>query len=520
MGQPAFAALHPEGEKPPVHRRPLAPRVRTLTGRRLAIVLTMPPGSGLEEVEADLRALLGAVAPGAVVRTLRRKDFMVDDPDERAALVEAADAAVLVIGPTATSAFVGVAYASGLEAAGLPTALVVPASVRATADHSIGRVGVPLRVARTATDAVDALTRPLLDVESDRRTIPAARPPEVACTGTLAEVTEHFHAQGWTDGLPIVPPTAEAVEVMLGGTTRHADEVVTTTLRPEGLPARVREVAIAAVMAGARPEQLPAILAAAEVHGDVEFESMTRSVNSFAFAYMVHGPAAREAGLTGGLGALGPGHRGNATLGRALGLLLRTAGGARLGVTTAATQGNPASWAFAFAENEDASPWPPAHVADGFAPTDGAVTVFSGGWSHFGNFYYGSVDDLVAAASAIDTLTGVLVLLSAKRAALLARDGWTKDGLEEHVWRGATQPVAELRAGPFFPLMRALMERPPSARGPASWPADYLTRGEDELVPRFPRAGVRVAVVGADISSTMQLWALTRHATVPIDPWR
>jgi hypothetical protein len=478
----------------------------------VTIVLTMPPGSGLEEVEARVRGCLRA----RDIVSLRRRDFMVDDPVERDQLVASTDAAVILVGPTATAAFVAAVYAAGLEEAGLPVVLVTPSSVRVTVDHAARRAGAPLRIVEEAEDVVAALSAPLGDDERVTGEISPPAHPDIACAGSLDDVLDHFGAEGWTDGLPIVPPTPAALEAMLAGTSRAPTEVVTETLRPEGMPARVREVAIAAVMAGAAPAQLPIILAAAQVLGGIEFESMTRSVNSFAFAYLVNGPIVEAAGLSGGLGALGPGHQANAVVGRAVGLLTRTVGGLRLGVTSAPTLGNPAAWAFSFAENEHLSPWTPFHTSGGFAAADSAVSVFSGGWSHLGNFYYGTVDDLVRAVATLDGLQGVLVLVSARRAAQLHAAGFTREALEDHLERHATVRLGDLRGGPFFPLMRSLIER----GGPLAWPVSYLTDPDDTIVPRFPRGGVRVAVVGGDGTATMQVWALTRHATVSVDAWR
>jgi hypothetical protein len=514
-----FDALDPRGEEPPVRRTLLAERPGDLDGARLQIILTMPPGSGLEAVEAEVRGHLGETGASTELTTFRRRDFMIDDPAERERVVAGCDAAVLVVGPTVTTAAVTAAYAAGLEAAGLPVVLLLPAPVRAAAEQAAYRSGAALRITEQVADVARELTAPLTESERRSGTISPPPRPEIACSGSLEEVLEHFTAQGWTDGLPIVPPTAQALDAMLTGTSRDAGELVTATLRPEGLPARVREVAIAAIMAGAQPRQLPIILAAAEVLGDIEFQSMTRSVNSFAFAYLVNGPVAAAAGLTGGLGAIGPGHRANAAVGRALGLLTRTAGGARLGVTVAPTMGNPAAWAFAFAENEAASPFAPLHTCFGFGASDSTVSVFTGGWSHLGNFYYEGVDGVVEAMSRIDALTGVLLFVSAKRAAALAAEGWTRESLEEHLFQSVTTSLGEIRSSGFFPMMRALAARPPASRGPARFPASYLTDPEDTIVPRFPRGGVRIAVVGGDVSHSMQLWALTHHGTVSVDAW-
>lgn len=519
MSSVNFEALDPRGDELPIIRVPLATRVEAFDDLRVVIVLTMPPGSGLEAVEAEVRSALRGAAPAAAVTTFRRRDFMIDDPGERTELAGAYDAVILIVGPAATSAAVSAKYAAELESAGLPTVLVTTVFVYAVARHSADALGTPLRVVTTAEQVVPALSAALTDEELIKGEVALVPRPAVASRGSLRQIQNDFSLAGWTDGLPIIPPTSEAVQEMLSGTSRQATDLVTATMRPEGLPARVREVAIAAVMAGARPPQLPIILAAAEVLGDLDFQSMTRSVNSFAFAYLVNGPVAAAAGMTGDLGAIGPGHPANATIGRTLGLLPRTVGGARLGVTVAPTQGNPAAWAFAFAENEDVSPWTPFQASCGFEATDSTVSVFTGGWSHLGNFYYGDVDEVIAGMSKIDAMTGVLLLVSAKRATALAQDGWTREAFEGHLWERVTMPIAELRSSGFFPLMKVLMTRPPSSRGPATYPESYLSAPKDAIVPRFPRAGVRVAVVGGEVSSSMQLWAFTHHATVSAEPW-
>jgi hypothetical protein len=119
------------------------------------------------------------------------------------------------------------------------------------------------------------------------------------------------------------------------------------------------------------------------------------------------------------------------------------------------------------------------------------VSVFTGGWSHLGNFYYEGVDGVVDAMSRIDAWTGVLLLVSAKRAATLAAEGWTRESLEEHLFQTETTPLGDIRSSGFFPMMRALADRPPASRGPARFPASYLTDPDDTIVPRFPRGGGR-----------------------------
>ncbi|HEY7626918.1 MAG TPA: hypothetical protein VH761_07615, partial [Ilumatobacteraceae bacterium] len=307
---------------------------------------------------------------------------------------------------------------------------------------------------------------------------------------------------------------------MLRGTSRAPDTVVTETFRPEGRRVTVEMVAINAVMAGARPDYLPVILATASVFGDIQFESMTRSVNSFAFAQLVNGPISREIGMVGGLNALGPGHRANATIGRTLNLMLRTLGGAQLGINATPAQGSAVSWAFAFAENEAGSPWQPFHVDLGYAASDSVVSILLGGWAHNGNYYYGDLDRVASTLQDFEIpQTGALVMLSEKRAHHLAADGYTKRAVVDHLHDRATIRLGNFRASGFFPMMRNdILGLGPSTA--PSWPADYLTRPDDDIVPAYPPGGIRVAVVGGDVSATMQAWKLQLHRTVSVDDWR
>src|SRR5262249_54687108 len=155
--------------------------------------------------------------------------------------------------------------------------------------------------------------------------------------GTLAEVQTYFDEHHWTDGLPIVPPTEDAVAAMLKGTHHGKDEIVTRAMVPEGWPVTVEKVAINGVMAGAPPSAMPVLLAAVEAFGSGHFASSVRSTNSFSFMQIVNGPIAREIGMNAGTYALGPGNRANASIGRALRLFIYNLGGGENGVNLMGT---------------------------------------------------------------------------------------------------------------------------------------------------------------------------------------
>jgi hypothetical protein len=528
-----YEALDPRSDEPTIERIALAARPSTLDGLRICVVQTMPSGSGLEPIIDGFLQCISQRYPRATATHFMRANFMMTDLAEIDFVAANFDAAVLVSGPAATMVHLAVVFCSELERRGVPAPLIHFETLAATAHHSITTVGAPVRVwpignpprTEAATDAainavIDDLTRPLSADEmlTGPRT-PQPR-PRVAVRGSLAEVLDHFHAEGWTDGLPIVPPTEANLAAMLQGTTHAADEVVTESFRPEGRRVTVEMIAINAVMAGAKPEYLPVILASASVFGDIQFESMTRSVNSFAFAQLVNGPIAIETGMTGGLGALGPGNQANATIGRVLNLMFRTVGGARSGVNTTPTQGSAVAYALAFAENEAASPWDPFHVSLGYRAEESTVSILLGGWAHNGNYYYGTLDDVVATLTSFEMpQTGAFVLVSEKRAHLLAEAGETKESIEGYLHEHATMQLSDFRASGFYPMCRQQIE----GKGPTTarvWPADYLTRPDDDIVPAYPPDSIKVVVVGSDVSSTMQAWKLQLHRTVSVDAWR
>jgi hypothetical protein len=190
---------------------------------------------------------------------------------------------------------------------------------------------------------------------------------------------EAMFARGWSDGLPLVPPTPERVLAMLEGTTRAPDEGV-AVVPPDLAPCTVEKVAINAVMAGCKPEYLPVVLAAVEaactdafnVHGVL---ATTMGVGP---VLVVNGPIRRAIGMNSGINVLGQGNRANSTIGRALQLVIRNVGGGRPGEVDRATYGNPGKLGFCFAEDEEGSPWEPLSVDLGAKRGASTVTLFTG----------------------------------------------------------------------------------------------------------------------------------------------
>jgi thiol-disulfide isomerase/thioredoxin len=185
--------------------------------------------------------------------------------------------------------------------------------------------------------------------------------------------------RGWSDGLPVVPPTDARIMRMLQGTSRRPEEVI-GLVPPNLVPLTVEKVAINAVLAGCRPEYMPVVLAALEAALEPE-ATMHGVLCSTCFSgpiVVVNGPIAREIGMNSGINCLGQGNRANATIGRALQLVIRNVGGGRPGEIDRAVLGGPGKYTFCFAEDESDPTWMPLSVARGIAPGTSAVTVFQG----------------------------------------------------------------------------------------------------------------------------------------------
>jgi len=276
--------------------------------------------------------------------------------------------------------------------------------------------------------------------------------------GELEDVFEAMDERGWTDGLPVVPPTRERVLRMLEGTSRDPAEVV-AVVPPDLVECTVEKVAINAVLAGCRPEYLPVVITALEAACTGEFNAhgLLATTWSSSPVIVVNGPIAERIGMNSGGNALGQGNRANATIGRALQLVIRNVGGGRPGGVDRATHGNPGKYTFCFAEDERGSPWEPLSVERGLAPGTSAVTLFAG------SGVQPMVDQLSRtpeslARSLAACLRGVanpklvlawdaLLVVSPEHARVFREAGWPKARLREELDGLLRVPGAELVRG-------------------------------------------------------------------------
>ena len=260
---------------------------------------------------------------------------------------------------------------------------------------------------------------------------------------------EHAYEQGWTDGLPIIPATPDAVKAFVAASGRRADEIV-AILPPRKGEASVEVIAINAIMAGCRPDYMPVLIAAIEGVTDPGYplEFMQVTTNPMCPFLLVNGPVRQKLDINYGTGCLGPGWRANATIGRALRLVLINAGGAWPGVYSKTSFGSPLRYSYMCGENEEENPWTPFHVDRGFRREESTVTAFKA--SNFCNISggegVGPEEILRQIATNMPPMygggDGVLLLLGVNHARSLHEAGLGKRDVQQRLWELARVPAS------------------------------------------------------------------------------
>ena len=280
-------------------------------------------------------------------------------------------------------------------------------------------------------------------------------------------INDYFYAQGWTDGLPIVPPTEARVAAMLAGMPgRDADELI-SVVPPKMGRATLRQIAVNAVMAGCRPEYLPVVVAALQAVSEPAYGLAHRQTTTHAGAplIIVNGPIVQQLRINCGTGLFGPGWRANATIGRALRLTLVNVGGAGPGVDASQT-GHPGKYTYCIAEYEAANPWEPLHVERGFRREQNVVTVVNAEAPHSmtENIQTDAMEIMRTFASSMATL-GVnnlysqghpVLVLGLEHVQHLSAAGWSKRDIQQTLFELARQPWGLVKnrgksKGPRFP---------------------------------------------------------------------
>jgi hypothetical protein len=272
-----------------------------------------------------------------------------------------------------------------------------------------------------------------------------------------SEQIELLFARGWTDGLPVVPPTQEAVDDMLTVARLSAHSVV-ATMPSRKISVTAEKVAINAVMAGCRPEYMPVVVAAVKALASPEFglHHVASGLAGPTIVILVNGPIIQKLGINATSNLFGPGVRANATIGRALRLVLLNCLRYRPGISDCATLGTPGKYTCCIAENEQNHPWQPWHVASGFGSQDSTVTLIAAS-TMIQVWNYGDHEQLLLSfADALSFLGSIAILgqtpgaviIAGEHAEILRASGWSLPDVRDFVVRHTGRRVADLkRAG-------------------------------------------------------------------------
>jgi hypothetical protein len=276
---------------------------------------------------------------------------------------------------------------------------------------------------------------------------------------SFESVNNLFYERGWTDGLPIVPPTTERVRGMLSGYGRDPQEEIAVLPSKMG-SATIEKIAINAIMAGCLPEHLPVIITAVEAVADESFKllGVQATTHPCGVLIAVNGPISKKLGINASGNAFGPGNRANAAIGRALSLILLNIGGGIPGQIDKSTQGGPCKYTYCVAENEEANPWQPFHVEKGFSPQDSTVTVFAAEGPHNINDHDSTTGrDILKTIAATMATAGnnnliffsgePILMLGPEHAATIAGDGFSKEQVKEYISENAMVLLKNISEG-------------------------------------------------------------------------
>ena len=299
-------------------------------------------------------------------------------------------------------------------------------------------------------DIVAALTKPLTAEERSPKPKEVEKPPRIIFKGNLQEVNQFFYRRGWTDGLPIIPPTEEAVSEMLTGTDLPPNHSLGKLLPRLG-KATVEKIAINAVMAGALPTYMPLLIAGLHANMDSKAHGNDWGVSTGSWApfWIINGPIRNELHVNNGTGALSPGDIANAAIGRALGMIIKNIRGLRKGVEDMGTLGNPMKYSLVVAENEEESPWEPLHVEQGFNKEDSTISLsFPHIYNQLGAYDTDDYGILNALIYNPGTRSGLhTIMLIPAHARMLAENGWTKKDIKGYISEYARVPLYKMRRG-------------------------------------------------------------------------
>ena len=278
---------------------------------------------------------------------------------------------------------------------------------------------------------------------------------------------EFFLEKEWSDGFPVVTPTEERIARMLTGTDRDHDDVI-GPIPPAMEVATVRSVAVHALMAGCRPEYLPVVIAATELmlRGEFNVNGVQGTMHGVAPMMIVNGPYAADIGIHGGNGCMGPGFRANATIGRAIRLILMNLGAGIPGVSSMTIFGMPSRFTYCLTENMEDHPWESLSVSKGYSGDENVITMAMVESPRFCfddvsdepiRLMNGIADTMVAMGSwNMHTRSDMVVAMGPQHAAICANAGMSRANVHSRLCEMAGRKVRDLKNGGNWRRERAL----------------------------------------------------------------
>ena len=483
-----YSVLSPRGETDPIKTIGLNPRLKTLKGKTIGLYTTFKGHwvTILDEIGKQLKVKY----PDIKFTSFRYpKDLnahnqiaeLAKDPEYLPKFkkwISGVDA-VIVANADAGSCTLYLAYNAALpELLGKPTVLTVKNEFIGLAKSSAGLRGVPgirivefnigdlssepsmdefinVIIPKTVTETLDkiiaALTKPLTEEEKNPK-VKAEKYPRIVCKGSLEEVNEFYYKKGWAYGMPVIPPTEEAVKEMCSGTDLPRDYLV-AKIPPMYGKATVEKIAVNAVMAGCLPVHMPVLIAAVQTMVDPRMwiEAYTSSVASWEPLLIVNGPIRDDIKIHYGNSYMSPYNRANTAIGHALGLIIMNINGIRLGIEDQGIYGHEGHFGVCIAENEDASPWEPLHVYYGLKKTDSAVSLFFPNTRNFSNSVGTSASDpgsiLKGICENVPLMgfdSGCAIIMCPGSARMLANNGYSRKDVVDYIVEYARRPATEL----------------------------------------------------------------------------
>jgi hypothetical protein len=373
---------------------------------------------------------------------------------------------------------------SGASSHGMPQIRLVPENI--VSECTIMEEIEPA-IEKVIDNVVTGLTRPLTSEEASPEPKVAGTTQRIAFQGSLEEVQKFFYKRGWTDGLPVIPPTEEAVAEMLTGTDLAADYLV-NKLEPRNGKATVERIAINAVMAGCLPTHMPVLIAGTRaLVSNTTAVMMAASTGSFSPFWLINGPIRQDINVNCSYGAMNPGDIANAAIGRAMGLITKNIRGVRKQMEDMGLLGNPCKYTWVAGENEENSPWEPLHVERGFRKEDSTVTLtFPRTFQQITPYVQDDTGILKSICYNVAPLNmGIFaVLLTPSNAKILSSRGWSKKAVKEYIIRNAVTPRDHMSSYYSLP------------------PAERAKLNSQDIVPIFqanpkePSEPVQIYVVG------------------------